>query len=152
MGVDFYPAIIDNPGTANEHSRPAIRCACDLLVPTYEAANEHGRVCPACEAKLNIANENACDLLAYLGILDAIADGSHGIRVSGTTSAGHIQADLLARLCRARLNMVNAEPERPAIQLGRVIISGREASYLPARARSLLAIAMLARGGWVVWS
>lgn len=144
MSVDFYPAIIENVGTPNECSAPALRCACCVVTDGYD--------CAACRAKLNMANENARDLLHYLGILDAIAEGTGGIAIRGDETCGRIQGALLATLCRNRMAMVNVEPERAERIEGRLITSGRSAGYLLRQTRSLLVIAMLARCGWVAWS
>ena len=89
---------------------------------------------------INLANQNAADLLAWLGF-------------PSDDLYGQIPARELAALCRRRLwpEARNADPEVPDVARGRFYRFGRPAGYLRQRTMELLHLAELAGDGVISW-
>src|SRR5262249_40429784 len=89
---------------------------------------------------INLANQNAADLLAWLGL-------------PADELFGQIPARELAALCRRRLwpEARNADPEVPDVDRGRFYRFGRRAGYLRQRTMGLLHLAELADDGVISW-
>ena len=89
---------------------------------------------------LNLANANACDLLAWLAL--------------PVEPYGAVSARELAARCRRRLWEVerNHDPERPAFEQGNFINCGRRPGYLRERTAELLRLAELAGDALIEWS
>lgn len=101
------------------------------------------------ETFVNVANDNAADLLRWLGIPFDAGD-----------LWGEAKASELAALCRRRLwnEPINQDPGVQGSESGgpgtgqvRVVDCGRRPGYLPERAAELLALCVRAGGGRISW-
>ncbi len=93
------------------------------------------------ETFLNLANRNAADLLAWLGL-------------PSEELCGSLPGRELAALCRRRLwpEVRNVDAEVPEERIGRSVFLGRPAGYLQRRTEELLRLAELAGEGVVSWA
>ena len=89
---------------------------------------------------LNLANSNACDLLAWVAL--------------AVEPCGSANARELAARCRRRLWDVerNHDPARPFHEEGNLIECGRRAGYLRERTAELLSLAERAGDAVIQWS
>lgn len=164
MSVTFYAAKQHEDGSI----RFLYRCDCDEQYNhAYDMADKHGSTppditqfsCEICRAELNVTNDNARELLAWLGVSSDLC--------------GHIKATELAVKCRRRLwpEARNYDPAIPPIDTNcgvtgmclcaegrnpvphaRVIYGGRGPGYLRDKTEVLLRIAELAGENLVAWA
>ena len=89
---------------------------------------------------INLSNQNAADLLAWLGIASEYL-------------VGDMPARELAALCRRRLwpEPRNIDPEVPAVFSDRFYAFGRLIGYLRQRTADLLHLAEVAGEGVITW-
>lgn len=154
MSVTFYAAHEVDGSTRN-----MFRCNCDQrYCDAVEEAERAGLMsldvgwpttdqftCANCQMSINLANGNARDLLAWLGI--DMLDGY-----------GSMPAREVAALCRRRLwnETRNHDPEVPGFDSqkpdqARVIYQGRRPGYLREQTERLLKIAEAAGDNLVSW-
>ena len=115
---------------------------CDALPADAEWPAMYG--CETCDAEINLANGNAFDLLAWVGL--------------EVNAMGHVAARELAPLVRRRLwdEDRNHDPAIGADDFrgskgARVVYGGRAAGYLRAKCEKLLALCERAGDRLIAW-
>lgn len=152
MSITFYIGMESEDGSI----RPAERCDCSTRwMDECDAADARGDEwpesysCEVCLAEINLANGNALDLLAWLGL--------------PVDYCGHVPARELAPVVRRRLWDVerNSDPaltpadraEMFGVELGgRVHFAGRRPGYLREQCERLLATCERAGDRLIVWA